>query len=391
MKEIAQQTLLKIDKLPFFVGILNQDRKPDVPKFLPFHLYVDKRLAIPRLVRTKALEAALVSAYGFGSMLSTPLGESSLASDRMQEFLTVLSEKAQGCFKGKNFVEVGAGNGALLNAVRRQGANVIGFEIGPQAERAKEKFGLKIIQGELSQESLSIKVDCIYSYGCLEHIFEPHTFIDIAKDLLVQGGLFFHRVPNASTLFKSGDIQGLCHEHVNYFTPENAIRLMMARGFVNCGAQPSRAGNELDIWGYANSNAPLYWPGDIISNVESESVLLTDYADLIDNHIKYQVERLKCRVAALAGGKLGFYAGGHILAAIAGVEEHCRFFDGDENKWGGSWLSCLSPIESPTNLITNPPVTLVICSEHYFVPIYDYLRKTLKVPESIEIVALSAI
>lgn len=99
MKEIAQQALLKIDKLPFFFGILNQDRKPDVPKFLPFHLYVDKRLAIPRLVRTKTLEAALVSAYGFGSMLLTPLGESSLASDRMQEFLTVLSEKAQGCFK----------------------------------------------------------------------------------------------------------------------------------------------------------------------------------------------------------------------------------------------------------------------------------------------------
>lgn len=391
MNEIGQQALLKIDKLPFYVGIINQDRKPDVPKFLPFHLYVDKCLAIPRLVRTKALETALNSAYGFGSMLSTPLGESSLASERMQEFLTVLGEKARGGFKGKHFVEVGAGNGTLLNAVRQQGANVIGFEIGPQAERAKEQFGLTIIQGELTPKSLSSRVDCIYSYGCLEHIYEPHNFIDNSRQLLVQGGLFFHRVPNSSMLFKSGNIQGLCHEHVNYFTPENAIRLLTARGFVNCGARPSRAGNELDIWGFADSNVPLNWPGDITYNVESESALLRDFSIYLDSRIKNQVERLNYRVSSLNGGKLGFYAGGHILAAIAGVEEHCRFFDGDEKKWGGSWLSFLSPIESPESLITNPPDVLVICSEHYFAQISDFLQQTLKLPKSIEVVTLSAI
>jgi SAM-dependent methyltransferase len=391
MSQSEKHPLLKIDEFPFYVGVINDDRQPEVPKFLPFHLYVDRRLAIPRLVRTKKIDEALNAAYSFGSMLSTPLGESSLASERMQDFLSNLTEKIGGSYESKYFVEVGAGNGALLNAIREKGASVIGFEIGPQAEMAKKNFGLNIIRGELNGSSLSHKVDCIYSYGCLEHIYEPHIFIDIAKDVLKHGGLFFHRVPNFSSLLQYGNIQGLCHEHVNYFTSENAVRLLEARGFVNCGACPSSAGNELDIWGFADANKSIYWPGDDLSIFEKESEQLKNYSIYLENCIRDQVFRLKNRASALGDGKLGFYAGGHVLAAMAGVEEHCYFFDGDEKKWGGRWLPGLSAIGRPQDIIKDPPALLVICSEHYFESINNYLRKVIKIPETIELIPLSEI
>lgn len=392
MVDIDHNVLLKLDRMPFYVGILDPCHpKPELPAMLPFSLYMDERLAIPRLIRTRAIEEALESAYSYGSMLSTPLGESTLANNRMAEFIDTLKEKSGVAFKGKRYVEVGAGNGALLNAVRGYGAEVVGFEIGPQAEEAKRRFDLNMIRGKLEPKYLPGKVDCIFSYGCLEHIYEPHEFIDVARDLLVPGGLFFHCVPNSKLLFKTGDIQGLCHEHVNYFTPENAVRLLSARGFSNCGAKPTLAGNEMHIWGYADPDAILGWPGDIPGVLTSESESLRDYGELVENKVGHQVEHLRSRVLHLKGGKLGFYAGGHILASLADVGQYSRFFDGDETKWGKRWLDGLPPIEPPSNLLNDPADVVIVCSEHYFVPICTRLRETVKLPETTKIIPLSQI
>lgn len=391
MKEIKPNIVFSIDRLPFYVGLVNPEQKPQLPAVMPFSLYVDEHLAVPRMVRTRAIEEALDSAYSFGSMLSTPLGESTLATERMEEVIAMLGDKSGGVFDGKCFVEVGAGNGALLNAVRGNGANVIGFEIGPQAEVAKQRFDLTMIRGELSSEYISGEIDCIYSYGCLEHIYEPHEFVDLARRFLVPGGLFFHRVPNSMPMLKTGDIQGLCHEHVNYFTPVNAVRLLSARGFVNCGAKPSRAGNEMDIWGYADPDAILSWPGDDPAVLASESELLQDYQKSVWVRLNHQIERLRARALASTGRKLGFYAGGHILASLADIAQDSRFFDGDEAKWGKCWLDGLSPIEAPSCLRSSPPDVVIVCAEHYFAPIYAHLRKTVGVPEETEIIPLSKI
>ena len=389
MKEIKPKVLLKLDRMPFYVGILNPNQKPKLPAVMPFYLYVDERLAIPRLVRTRVIEKTLELAYSLGSMLSTPLGESPLSNERMAETIAVLREKSGGTFEGKRYVEVGAGNGALLNAIREYGAEVIGFEIGPQAEEARRRFDLTMVQGELAPKHLPRKVDCIFSYGCLEHIYEPHEFIDVARELLVPGGLFFHRVPNSMLLFKTGDIEGLCHEHVNYFTPENAVRLLAARGFVNCGAEPTKAGNELNIWGYANPDAMLSWPGDILSELTLESELLHNFSKIVEKKVSHQVERIRSRVLRLKGGKLGFYAGGHILASLADVSKHSRFFDGDETKWGKCWLHGLPPIEPPSNLRSDSVDVVIVCREHYFMPIHTYLRETVRLSEAIKIIPIS--
>lgn len=389
MKNKEKEVLLHLDRLPFFVGIIDPAHPPNLPVTMPFSLYVDECLAIPRMVRTPEIESALDSAYGFGSMLSTPLGESKLAAERMMELIALLTKKSGGSLKGKFFVEIGAGNGALLNAIRDCGADVIGFEIGPQAEEAKKRFNLTIIQEAFNSKYLPSKVDCIFSYGCLEHIYEPQEFIDVARSALKPGGLFFHNVPNSTLLFKTGAIQGLCHEHVNYFTARNAIRLFEARGFVSCGAQPSQAGNELNVWGYNNPDAVPYWPGDIHSEFCLETELLRECGEFVQKIVHEQVESLKSRVSRLNGRKLGFYAGGHVLVSFADIGQHSRFFDGDEVKWGKCWLNGLSAIEPPSNLRTNTVDTLIVCSEHYFDPISTHLREEIGLSVDTEIIQLS--
>lgn len=389
MTNKEKEVLLHLDRLPFFVGIIDPAHPPNLPATLPFSLYVDEYLAIPRMVRTLEIDSALESAYRFGSMLSTPLGESKLATERMTELIALLTKKSGGSLKGKFFVEIGAGNGVLLNAVRDCGADVIGFEIGPQAQEARNRFNLSIIQEAFDPKYLPSKVDCIFSYGCLEHIYEPQEFIDVARSALKSGGLFFHNVPNSTLLFKIGSIQGLCHEHVNYFTSRNSIRLFEARGFVGCGAQSSQAGNELNIWGYNNPDAVPYWPGDIQSELYLETELLREYGESVQMIVHNQVERLKSRVSRLNGRKIGFYAGGHVLVSLADIGQHSRFFDGDEVKWGKCWLDGLSAIEPPLNLQTNTLDTLIVCSEHYFDTIYAHLREEIGLSVETEIIKLS--
>lgn len=389
MTNKEKEVLLHLDRLPFFVGIIDPAYPPNLPATMPFSLYVDEHLAIPRMVRTLEIDSALESAYRFGSMLSTPLGESKLATERMTELIALLTKKSGGSLKGKFFVEIGSGNGVLLNAVRDCGADVIGFEIGPQAQEARNRFNLSIIQEAFDPKYLPSKVDCIFSYGCLEHIYEPQEFIDVARSALKPGGLFFHNVPNSTLLFKIGSIQGLCHEHVNYFTSRNSIRLFEARGFVSCGAQPSQAGNELNIWGYNNPDAVPYWPGDIQSELYLETELLREYGESVQIIVHNQVERLKSRVSRLNGRKIGFYAGGHVLVSLADIGQHSRFFDGDEVKWGKCWLDGLSAIEPPLNLQTNTLDTLIVCSEHYFDTIYAHLRKEIGLSVETEIIKLS--
>jgi len=50
---------------------------------MPFNLRVHPKYAIPPLIVYEAIRTALGNAYSTDSFASTPLGEGSLASDRM--------------------------------------------------------------------------------------------------------------------------------------------------------------------------------------------------------------------------------------------------------------------------------------------------------------------
>ncbi|MDA9337457.1 class I SAM-dependent methyltransferase, partial [Planktomarina temperata] len=156
--------------LPFYTGSkAGSNNKPALTgcgqherlKNLPFKLYLDKEYLIPRLHVTNEIETAIKESYANSSMLSTPLGTSSLSNDRLNEVLTTLKIKARDGFINKNFVEIGSGTGHLLFEVKKLGAVVTGFEIGPQAEKYSNEFGIDVINDYFKSSHLDKKVDCI--------------------------------------------------------------------------------------------------------------------------------------------------------------------------------------------------------------------------------------
>ena len=84
-----------------------------------------------------------------GSMMSTPLGESDLATERMNGFIEIIEKCLDNKILGKKFLEIGCGNGGLLNEINKKGGIVTGLEIGPQAISAQKKYGLEIINNLL--------------------------------------------------------------------------------------------------------------------------------------------------------------------------------------------------------------------------------------------------
>lgn len=379
---------LSIDRFPFFVGARPPTGLEGLPAFLPLELTIDDRFAIARLKVTGEIRSALTQAYGIGSMLSTPIGHGSPpARARLMEALEGLLELAKGDVSGLRMLEVGCGTGELMAELQERGAQMTGCEIGPQGQQATERFGIPVIDTELSADSFDQPFDAIYSYGCLEHIIELDSFLKTCRGLLKDGGLFFHSVPNFELCMTSKRTEDLCHQHVNYFTPSSGPRLLAAQGFRDVGARLTRSGNELQLFGRYDSSLAISWPGEDQAGLQSERESLTTFAHEYQAHLNLFDTGLRERLDL--GESLGFYAGGFSLVTLLGLEGDVRFYDGDPTKAGQCWLAEQAPIRSPASLIDDPVDHLVLCAEHHFDAVHRLLFDELGIPDTVQLHRLS--
>jgi len=359
--------VLSIPTHPFFTGGAHFKSGRELPATLPFDLGIHPKYAIPRLVMTDEIRRALGNAYSAGSMVSTPLGESPLAAARMNEVLVKLLSLFDNTIEGRKFLEVGCGNGELLNQLKLRGAIVTGLEIGPQAKVVEDRYGIRVLREPLAIGTLDEKFDCIYSYGCLEHIENLDAFFAASREYLNEGGVFFHSVPNSALSFEHVQLDHLLHEHLNYFTPNNGVALFNAQGFCTAESSLTSAGNEVMLWGFYQKSVTPRWPLELVAE---ETALLQYYANKLEQKIKLTLGAL--RQIVLDGQSIGFYAGGFEYGFHLATGE-IRYFDGDIYKHGKQWLPGLGVIESPGELIFNPVDKLIICKPHYF----DEIKNTL--------------
>ena len=371
--------------LPFYVGVVDGTYNLKLPNDLIFSLFIDKEILVPKLVLTNKIKKTIKLVYKTGSMLSTPLGESSLSTKRLDEFKKNIEKKL---INRKRIIEIGCGNGVLLNEFQKKGYSTLGFEIGPQSETAKKKFNLKIFKKEFKSCLLKKKVDCIFSSGCLEHIIDPLELLNESFKSLNDNGLFFASVPNSDAHFKSGSIEELCFEHVNYFTPKNAVRFLQSNGFQKCGYKLSKARNELFFWGYKDKRKKKIDLSKDKEKIISEEKILHFYEKKIQKKWLPKILYLKKKIND--GYKVGFYAGGYSLAWKL-REKNIYFFDGDEYKWNKRWLTNLKKIESPKKIKERKIDILVICRPHYFYEIETYLQGLNCIPKVTKLININNI
>lgn len=353
--------ILTIQNHPFYVGVIKSADR-GITQLLPFTIAFDYVYGMPRQIVSKEVREALDDAYRIGSMISTPLGESDLASDRLSAMYMTLIKVLNGKLNGKSILEIGCGTGELLRKLQDNGANVVGVEIGPQANFARDKYGIKILTKlpDSSENRVVEKFDCIISYGCLEHIEQLDELIESSKSNLKNGGLYFHSVPNAKISFECGEIDHLIHEHINYFTPKNAINLLRSRGFIDVDFCLTSMGNELMFWGYKSDLNGI----DLDPFIVGEEVsMFTKYCEIAISQFNMEVDKIRQLINC--HGEIAFYAGGFEHALKLDIEK-IRFFDGDSYKHGKSWLEGMKAIENPEIVSKDRPNLVIIFKRHYF-------------------------
>lgn len=154
--------------------------------------------------------------------------------------------KGKGGVSG-SFLDIGAGEGFLLNAAHQQGLAVTGLDFSAYGV-GKFFPGLldRHIAGDLYSsleklESEGAQYDICSSTNVLEHVIDPDLFLNSIRKIMVPEGLLAITVPNDfSQLHKLLLAQGMIDRefwfspphHLHFFNTDNIVSFVENRGFV---------------------------------------------------------------------------------------------------------------------------------------------------------------
>lgn len=105
----------------------------------------------------------------------------------------------------KRILEVGCGDGAFLDLARQHShAELIGIELNPATAAIASGNGHRILQHRSDSAPITAlgQFDAVCSFQVLEHVPDPHAFIDSLCARLADGGLLILGVPNADSFIR---------------------------------------------------------------------------------------------------------------------------------------------------------------------------------------------
>lgn len=144
-------------------------------------------------------------------------------------------------FRGLTALDVGAGFGFLVAALRRRGFEARGIDPSAEGSRyARDKLGVQVCRGSLEElYGQGERFDLIAACDVIEHIPRPREFLLGCKKLLSQGGILVVKTDNFDSW--AARMMGLHFyrltpfEHVSLFTPVTLNSLACACGLECAG------------------------------------------------------------------------------------------------------------------------------------------------------------
>jgi 2-polyprenyl-3-methyl-5-hydroxy-6-metoxy-1,4-benzoquinol methylase len=108
--------------------------------------------------------------------------------------------------KGK-LLDVGCGNGRMLQFAEQVGWDALGLELDPKAVQSSKQLGLNVRQGGYEcLDDYPSHFDCIIFSHVLEHVHEPIEALRKIKNALKPAGILLLSCPNATS--SAGDYFG---------------------------------------------------------------------------------------------------------------------------------------------------------------------------------------
>ncbi len=179
--------------------------------------------------------------YDYGSLMCE--------SKTSRDFKKALKLLESDCLDKKNLsiLDIGAGNGFFLAVAKERGWKVTGIDSSQKnVELAKQKFNLDLIRANFSSyKKDENKFDVISFWDVIEHLSDPNSAINEAKEILTPDGQLLIGAPNDQSLLrylsmlinwatfgsvKKGIDKIYFFEHVAYFNLRSLKELMGRNG-----------------------------------------------------------------------------------------------------------------------------------------------------------------
>ncbi len=137
---------------------------------------------------------------------------------------------------GARLLEIGSGDGRMLEKMRNRGWDVTGIEFDPECVKRTEARGLTCYGRDVRE--LSLPGDCfdaIYMGHVIEHLHDPRSLLVECHRILRPGGRLVAVTPNAAGWGHRNygkDWRGLeTPRHLQLFSPQSLRRLIKETGF----------------------------------------------------------------------------------------------------------------------------------------------------------------
>jgi 2-polyprenyl-3-methyl-5-hydroxy-6-metoxy-1,4-benzoquinol methylase len=354
------EVLWKLGFLPFHINPQEIPSNGDFPEVLPFALGFDKKLDILLQVPDRTISETLEKVYQVGSRIGIPLGNEGFGLIYLDDFKTFISKQFNTpSLSGLRILEIGCGNGFLLERMQREGAYVIGIEPDVNACKQMKDKGLKIINDFFDPKLFEDKFDLIIHYSVLEHVQDPLSFISDQKEVLTNDGMIIFAVPDCRDYIYSGDISMFIHEHWNYFFEESLENISKHLGLKVVDFQPAKFGKILHCC----------WKKGNISQVYNS---FSDIYYQFVKKAKKNIEKLKLYIESATKNhkNIGIYCPNrfinyHLLCLSLFNKIHVRYFDDDPRLRKKYFPPIEVPIENRSDLLASPVDNLLIMSRSF--------------------------
>ena len=159
---------------------------------------------------------------------------------RIEQFRLILSGREKGIipYRGEGRVlDVGCGNGAILNGLKHEGWETHGVELNPRAaEFANVQLKLNVISGDLFDAKYpNAFFDVILFNHTLEHMYSPKEILRETGRILKEDGLLMISLPNSNSfeamIFKSYWFPWELPRHLYHFSIETLSKVFERNGF----------------------------------------------------------------------------------------------------------------------------------------------------------------
>jgi 2-polyprenyl-3-methyl-5-hydroxy-6-metoxy-1,4-benzoquinol methylase len=101
-------------------------------------------------------------------------------------------------------LDVGCGYGVALRALSKQGCKTFGLEPSPRRAQTASMLGANVSAvgvERLTRETFGTTFDLVTSHHVLEHVLDPHEYLERVRDVVEPGGWLYIGVPNADNDF----------------------------------------------------------------------------------------------------------------------------------------------------------------------------------------------